>query len=77
MLELLRPFSRYLQQKQLKSLKGSFSRAGEFSDSPKGSAGIFLFVHKEVQKTGKQVMRESLVMCGNLPRPHAFPHSKT
>ncbi|KAL2311223.1 hypothetical protein Nmel_002916 [Mimus melanotis] len=22
-------------------------------------------------------MRESLVLCGDLPRPHAFPHSKT
>lgn len=32
MVELLRLFSRYLQQKKLKSLKGSFSRAGEFSD---------------------------------------------
>lgn len=55
MVELLRPFSRYLQQKELKSLKGSFSRVVGFSDEVhlREMLDILLFVHKEAQKTGK------------------------
>lgn len=34
-------------------------------------------MHKEAQNTGKQYITESLGLCGDLPRPHAFPHSKT